>query len=436
MWKDILKDDNAWSDFQEVLDKYPALDVTYTNIYRSNQNLKRMINFSELSITWGNEYKIPWESLITREVSNYAGVSKTIKGYYILGNYSEEFMDKKIVSDKSAVFDSITPTINPDVSEWLLRRQDMKKESLEVWSSSLKALDWFIRSIPKDIISANDSTMYIPILEGTMSIPLTSTCDNSYENDNGQVFNMCIAASRTRGEIIASADNWLSYYLIYSQLAKLDSYDDIEELAESLNLPNVIHQTIRGSIVVRCGVCEEVVDDINIIQSYEWDCERCGFINEYYDGGDEIPSEEDIGPYVQGNVIGFECPFGHRVYSEDDGICEVHHIKAIDSWPSMGWEHIDYDFESNGDYFYIDDDKVLNVDNVMEYTITDYISGVNMSELLGHGADVWFLENHPNVEEIGQWNNNTLWKDGDYYYYYNDDGEIEYSETNPKDEEE
>ena len=72
----------------------------------------------------------------------------------------------------------------------------------------------------------------------------------------------------------------------------------------------------------------------------------------------------------------------------------------------------------------------------MEYDLSTYISGVSMSELLGHGADVLLLENHPNVEEIGRWNNNTLWKDGDYYYYYDNNNDIEYSETNPNDEEE
>ena len=420
MWEDILKDDNIWSDFQEVLDKYPALEATLTlPSYMRSGTFKQMLQFCDIHISWGDEYKLPWESLLTREVYNYGNVVRTIKTYYILGN-----------KDKYPEFDDFY-----DPKLYLGTRGDLKEESLEAWSSSLKALDWFIRSVPKDIISANDNVMYLPILGGTMSVPLTSNCENSYENDDGQVFNMCIRA-RNSGSIIASADNWLSYYLIYSQLGKLGSYDDIEELAESLNLPDVIHQTIRGSIVVRCGVCEEVKDDINIMQTYEWECDRCGFINEYYDGDNEIASEEGIGPYIQGNVSGFECPFGHRVYSEDYDTCDVHYIKAIDGWPSQGWEHVDYDFEINGDYFYIHDDKVLNVDNVMEYDLTNYISGVSMSELLGHGADVWFLENHPNVEEIGQWNNNTLWKGEDYYYYYDDNNEIEYSETNPNDEEE
>lgn len=415
MWEDILKDDNVWSDFQEVIDKYPALEATLTlPRYMSSGTFKQILQFSEIYISWGDEYKLPWESLITREVYNYAGVIRNIKTYYILGN-----------KDKYPEFDNFY-----DPKSYL----DSKEESLEAWSSSLKALDWFIRSVPKDIISANDNVMYLPILGGTMTVPLTSNCNNSYENDDGQVFNMCIRA-RNQGSIIASADNWLSYYLIYSQLGKLDSYDDIEELSESLNLPNVIHQTIRGSITVRCGVCEEHEEGVTNMLNYQWECERCGFINEYEDT-DEIASEEDVGPYIQGIAVGFECPFGHTVYNTDIPECNLHHIKAIDGWPSEGWEHIDYDFEIGGDYFYVDEDEVLNVNNVMEYDLSTYISGVSMSELLGHGADVFLLENHPHVEEIGQWNNSPLWKDEYYYYYYDDNDEIEYSETNPNDEEE
>lgn len=410
MWKNILKDDSNdknWSKFQEVLDKY-SLDVLYVPLRHSNYNIK----IDKMYITWGEGRRILWEQLVTRNVDYIASKNRCLLYNYILGNVDKDFKVKGDASNFSgALYD----------------------ETLEAWTASLKAFDWFRRSVPDEFISSDDNIMYIEILGGTMSVPLTSSCNNSYENDEGVVFNMCLRARDT--EVIASPDNWLSYYLIYSQLAKLDNYEDIEEFSQSLGLPDVIYQTIRGTIDVRCGNCEEVIEDItNPDTYYEWDCKVCGFTNELRSVG-EIASEEGVGPYINGIVVGFDCPFGHRVYG-NEAVCQYHHISSGNDWPSDGWEHIDYDFQIGDDYFYTHDDQVLNVYNVTEYTISDYLSSFSADALLGYGQDEYILTEHPDVDDIGEYNNQTLWKDSNYYYYYDEDGQIQYSETNPNDEDE
>ena len=74
--------------------------------------------------------------------------------------------------------------------------------------------------------------------------------------------------------------------------------------------------------------------------------------------------------------------------------------------------------------------------NVTEYTISDYLSSFSADALLGYGQDEYILTEHPDVDDIGEYNNQTLWKDSNYYYYYDEDGQIQYSETNPNDEDE
>lgn len=415
MWKNILKDDSNdknWSKFQEVLDKYPALDIWYSRSHYGSD--RGLISLDSLYITWDERQSIIWDELVTsgKLLRSSSLLSNTIRYFYVLDNKDKfpEIENYKVLPSYHALFE----------------------EALEVWSASLKALDWFITSVPKEVISSNDNIMYIEILGGTMSIPLTASCNNSYENDEGEVFNMCIRARDT--EVIASPDNWLSYYLIYSQLAKLDNYHDIEDLSEQLNLPDVIHRTLSGVITIRCGACETEVDDLYRYQG-EWDCERCGLKNEYENSG-EIASEEGVGPYINGTVIGFECPFGHSVYNGEDATCDAHHIKAHDSMPAEGWEHIDFDFQIGDDCFYIDEDMVLNVYEVTQSTISDYLSSNSADALLGYEQDEYILTEHPDVEDIGEYNNETLWKDSNYYYYYDDDGQIQYSETNPNDEDE
>ena len=361
-------------------------------------------------ITWGDGQEIQWSSLVVENVSPV--MERCMNYLYVLENLDKDYTPKVTLESLFEFYDTV----------------------LMLWTASLKAFDWFLRSVPSEFISSDDNIMYIQILGGTMSVPLTSSCSNSYENDEGVVFNMCLRARRTSAQVIASADNWLSYYLIYSQLAKMNNYEDIESFSEELGLPDVIHQTIRGEIVLRCGNCEDIYEEDMSYNVYEWNCGVCGFVNQFNNEG-EIDSEEGIGPYVNGDIVGFDCPFDHRVYS-GDATCEYHHIKANNDWPSEGWEHIDFDFQIGDDYFYIGDDLVLNVHNLTEYTTSDYLNGQSADSFLGHDADEYILTEHPDVEEIGEYNNLPLRKDGNYYYYYDENEEIQYSETNPNDGEE
>tara|TARA_R100000951_G_scaffold111511_2_gene110644 strand:+ start:721 stop:1947 length:1227 start_codon:yes stop_codon:yes gene_type:complete len=408
MWKNILKDesnDKNWSKFQEVIDKYPSLGVQYKRFTGVSN-----IALDSIFITWGDGQEIQWSSLVVENVSPV--MERCMNYLYVLENLDKDYTPKVTLESLFEFYDTV----------------------LMLWTASLKAFDWFLRSVPSEFISSDDNIMYIQILGGTMSVPLTSSCSNSYENDEGVVFNMCLRARRTSAQVIASADNWLSYYLIYSQLAKMNNYEDIESFSEELGLPDVIHQTIRGEIVLRCGNCEDIYEEDMSYNVYEWNCGVCGFVNQFNNEG-EIDSEEGIGPYVNGDIVGFDCPFDHRVYS-GDATCEYHHIKANNDWPSEGWEHIDFDFQIGDDYFYIGDDLVLNVHNLTEYTTSDYLNGQSADSFLGHDADEYILTEHPDVEEIGEYNNLPLRKDGNYYYYYDENEEIQYSETNPNDGEE